>query len=189
MCISIVLLAVSCQKIFSLLCVGPISKVLFPPRFSTLSPFHLLVQPFSFARAPFSFCRFACLSLRKALINPREPASNKFRLEREKQQIWVRWCQLRRMRATSYLSYFSARLLWLLRYYGELPTRTCTDKYVHTYVSRVYARTDKYMHKVFQKFSARFEMSIIFWIAKVGVQAFTNISKYLTFGVNTSIDT
>lgn len=110
------------------------------------------------------------LSLRKALINPREPASNKFRLEREKQQIWVRWCQLRRMRATSYLSYFSARLLWLLRYYGELLTRTCTHKYVHTYVLRVYVRTDNvYMYKVFQKCWARFGMSIIFWIVTVAV--------------------
>lgn len=126
------------------------------------------------AFTPFSFCCFACvslsLSLRKALINPREPASNKFRLEREKQQIWVRWCQLRRMRATSYLSYFSARLLWLLRYYGELLTRACTHKYVHTYVLRVYVRTDNvYMYKVLQKCWARFGMSIIFRIVTVAV--------------------
>ena len=159
---------------------GTISSSFLHP--SSLSSLGAAVLFCTRAFAPFSFCRFACLSFRKALINPREPASNKFRLEREKQQIWVRWCQLRRMRATSYLSYFSARLLWLPWYYGGLPTRTCTHKYVHAYVLRVYVRLDKYIYKVFQKCRARFgdepcmsKWILFFWIVTVGLFKFRSI--------------
>lgn len=82
------------------------------------------------------------LSFQEALINPpREPASNKFRLEREKQQIWVRWCQLRRTRATSCLSYFggqafaAATALWARILWPRTRVHTCVNMYVYKNVN------------------------------------------------------
>lgn len=49
--IALLFVLVPYRKSFSLLRVGPISKVLFPSRFSILSPLRAFPYPFSFARA------------------------------------------------------------------------------------------------------------------------------------------